>query len=115
MNVSAIKSGVTLALTVSQLSVTCIAVGCAQRGARAVDENWGGAYRAAMEGQMARQPSESRDAVAVEGFDSASAELVMENYQDDVRRTSGEARETFIIGTGVRDWSWRIRQSWRQG
>lgn len=72
--------------------------GCLGEPSGEVERSWGKAYRATMQAQIVNedpQPSES------DGLDSLTADLILQNYQDDTRRDSSEDRETFIIDTGV--------------
>jgi len=86
-----------LAVSVGQLT------GCAETVMPGVEEYWGVSYAETMRAQIANPHPElsSEDEGVDSGMDSVTAGLVLENYEDDVRRPEQQERDTFIIDTGV--------------
>jgi hypothetical protein len=70
-----------------------------------VEEHWGEAYAKTMRAQIenaAPDPAEKTSYSTELGeVDALTSDLILENYQTDVKRTPAEERETFVIDTGL--------------
>lgn len=75
--------------------------GCAQNPPGAVEANWGKSYSSVMQAQIENPDPDYAADPAPAGTDALTGEMILENYQEDLRRTEGEERETFIIESGV--------------
>jgi hypothetical protein len=78
-----------------------LVVACAQDPPGAVEANWGKSYKSLMQAQIQNPDPDYANDPAPAGTDSLTGELILENYQEDLRRTESEKRETFIIESGV--------------
>ncbi len=71
-----------------------------------VENHWGQAYEKTMQAQIPDAPldSEKRPSYATDlgGVDALTSELILENYQVDVKRAPANERDTFIIDTGLK-------------
>jgi hypothetical protein len=70
-----------------------------------VEKHWGEAYAKTMRAQIenaAPDPAEKTSYSTELGeVDALTSDLILENYQTDVKRTPAEERETFVIDTGL--------------
>ena len=77
--------------------------GCTETPTPGVEEYWGVSYAETMKAQIAnphpKPPSEDEE--ADKAMDSVTADLILENYENDVLRPEQQERDTFIIDTGV--------------
>ena len=88
-------------LDASLLACLALVIGCAKNPPGAVEENWGKSYDSVMQAQIENPDPDYTNDPASTGTDSVTGEILLENYQDDLRRTQTEERETFIIESGV--------------
>ena len=70
-----------------------------------VENHWGQAYKKTMQAQIPepapdteQSPSYATDLGEV---DAVTSDLILENYQSDVKRARADERDTFIIDTGL--------------
>lgn len=79
--------------------------GCLGNSLGDVEEHWGEAYAKTMRAQIenaAPDPAEKTSYSTELGeVDALTSDLILENYQTDVKRTPAEGRETFVIDTGL--------------
>ena len=71
-----------------------------------VEKHWGKAYEKTMQAQIPDAPlddSEKSPSYATDlgEVDAMTSDLILENYQLDVKRAPAEERDTFIIDTGL--------------
>ena len=86
-----------IALSLSLL----LLLGCAVKNAGPVDANWGKAYRQTMTSQISNEDAPDEDLAPIDEGDALTAEIVVENYKLDVERGKDEARDVFLIETGI--------------
>ncbi|MFP8875366.1 MAG: hypothetical protein VCB99_00345, partial [Myxococcota bacterium] len=76
------------------LSLTVLSLlGCAGKNSGLVEKNWGKAYRQIMSSQISNQDAPDQDQAPIDGTDSITAEIVVENYKTDVERSKEEAKD----------------------
>lgn len=79
--------------------------GCLGNPLGAVEEHWGEAYAKTMRAQIenaAPDPATKTSYSTELGeVDALTSDLILENYQTDVKRTPAEDRKTFVIDTGL--------------
>ena len=88
-------------LDASLLAFLAVVLACANNPPGAVEENWGKSYDSVMQAQIENPNPEYTSGPVSTGTDSVTGEIILENYQEDLRRTQTEERETFIIESGV--------------
>jgi hypothetical protein len=87
----------------------CISIGllsgCLGTPPGGVEQHWGEAYAEIMRAQIENaepDPAEKTSYSTKLGeVDALTSDLILENYQTDVKRTPAEGRETFVIDTGL--------------
>ncbi len=77
--------------------------GCTETPTPGVEEYWGVSYAETMKAQIANPHPEpaSEGEEADKAMDSVTADLILENYENDVLRPEQQERDTFIIDTGI--------------
>lgn len=87
-----------IALSLAVLSL----LGCTGKSVGQVEANWGKAYRQTMSSQIANEDAPDQELAPIDGTDAITAEIVVENYKTDVERGKDEARDVFLLETGIR-------------
>ena len=70
-----------------------------------VKDHWGEAYAKTMKAQIPETKAEKGKTPSYSAqsgeINAVTSDLILENYQADVKRTPADERETFIIDTGL--------------